>query len=70
MLRQKTGFTTVFNLKYPRSFFIENQFAGVVIDTVFCFGFLTHYSTIPVWTVNPQESTYKQGDLLGKSLFP
>jgi hypothetical protein len=32
-----------FNIKYPRSYVIENPFAGAVIVTVFCFGFLILY---------------------------
>lgn len=35
-----------FNLKYPRSYVIENPFAGAVIVTVFCFAFLTLYQPL------------------------
>ncbi len=35
-----------FNLKYPRSYVIENPFAGAVIVAVFCFGFLIFYQPL------------------------
>jgi hypothetical protein len=42
----KNRIHTYFNLKYPRSYVIEDPFAGAVIVTVFCFAFLTLYQPL------------------------